>query len=317
MNVTCAVQFCKENQNGVYKPTGKKQYFYNFPKEFAVLGNIYDIETNITYSNPVVIVSVLDETYLYTDSFGRPCNKNGNTPIKDVKRIKKILNGHTNYEVIAEQMSNQENKKENTSMKNNMFGMNFEFGKVPAGKFKMSFMGLAFATGNGRYAVYDVGENEFTDVTEMTMSADGMIMQMPVAIKDVAVGDIIKHKDAYVIVKGGTESGSITAVDPFKSEEITIIPTKSVFGFNFVTKVINIFGDMFTNNNVNPSEDNPFGNIMPFIMMSALSEDMTDINGNNDNSMMKMMIMSQMFGGQNTFDFTKNPMIMLMFAKNM
>ncbi len=326
MLVTCAVQFCKENSNGDYKATGKKQYFYNFPNEFAVLGNVYDIETNIGYSNPVMIVSVLNMKYTATDDFGRP-GFTGRTTIKEVKRIKKILCGHVDYEAVAEAMSEKattaamtENKnvvkKENTNMKN-MFGMNFEFGKVPAGKFKMSFMGLAFATGNGRYAVYDVGENEFTDVTEMTMSADGMIMQMPVAIKDVAVGDIIKHKDAYVIVKGGTESGSITAVDPFKSEEITIIPTKSVFGFNFVTKVINIFGDMFTNNNVNPSEDNPFGNIMPFIMMSTLSEDMTDINGNNDNSMMKMMIMSQMFSGQNTFDFTKNPMMMLMFAKNM
>lgn len=194
----------------------------------------------------------------------------------------------------------------------NMFGMNFEFGKVPAGKFKMSFMGLAFATGNGRYAVYNIGDNEFTDVTEMTMDADGMIMQMPVAAKDVAVGDIIKHKDAYVIVKGGTENGCITAVDPFKSEEINIIPTKSMFGFNFVTKVINVFGNMFGENTVTPSEDNPFGNIAPFIMMSAMSD------GNNDNDgMMKMLLMSQMMNGQSGMDFSKNPMLMFMLAKNM
>ena len=226
-----------------------------------------------------------------------------------------------NYEVVAEAMAEKptidfsENKndikKENTNMKN-MFGMNFEFGKVPAGKFKMSFMGLAFATGNGRYAVYNIGDNEFTDVTEMTMDADGMIMQMPVAAKDVAVGDIIKHKDAYVIVKGGTENGCITAVDPFKSEEINIIPTKSMFGFNFVTKVINVFGNMFGENTVTPSEDNPFGNIAPFIMMSAMSD------GNNDNDgMMKMLLMSQMMGGQSGMDFSKNPMLMFMLAKNM
>lgn len=321
MLVTCAVQFCKENFNGDYKATGKKQYFYNFPNEFAVLGNVYDIETNIGYSNPVMIVSVLNMKYTTTDDFGRP-GFTGRTMIKEVKRIKKILCGHVNYEAVAEAMSEKattaamtENKnvvkKENTNMKN-MFGMNFEFGKVPAGKFKMSFMGLAFATGNGRYAVYNIGDNEFTDVTEMTMDVDGMIMQMPVAAKDVAVGDIIKHKDAYVIVKGGTENGCITAVDPFKSEEINIIPTKSMFGFNFVTKVINVFGNMFGENTVTPSEDNPFGNIAPFIMMSAMSD------GNNDNDgMMKMLLMSQMMNGQSGMDFSKNPMLMFMLAKNM
>lgn len=321
MLVTCAVQFCKENSNGDYKATGKKQYFYNFPNEFAVLGNVYDIETNIGYSNPVIIVSVLGMKYTTTDDFGRP-SFTGRTEIKEVKRIKKILHGHVNYEVVAEAMAEKtttaamtENKnvvkKENTNMKN-MFGMNFEFGKVPAGKFKMSFMGLAFATGNGRYAVYNIDDNEFTDVTEMTMDADGMIMQMPVAAKDVAVGDIIKHKDTYVIVKGGTENGCITAVDPFKSEEINIIPTKSMFGFNFVTKVINVFGNMFGENTVTPSEDNPFGNITPFIMMSAMSND------NNDNDgMMKMLLMAQMMNGQSGMDFSKNPMLMFMLAKNM
>ena len=40
MLVTCAVQFCKENSNGGYEILGKQQYFYNFPKEFAVLGRI-------------------------------------------------------------------------------------------------------------------------------------------------------------------------------------------------------------------------------------------------------------------------------------
>ena len=312
MLVTCAVQFCKEISNGGYEILGNKQYFYNFPKEFAVLGNVYDIETNIGYTAPVTIVSVLDAKYLNIDVYGRPCNL-GDIPIKEVKRVRKILYGNVNYEAVAEDMAKNKNniKKENTSMRN-MFGINFDFGKVPAGKFKMSFMGLAFATGNGRYAVYNIEENEFTDVTEMTMDIDSMIMQMPVAAKDVAVGDIIKHKDSYVIVKGGTENGCITAVDPFKSEEINIIPTKSMFGFNFVTKVINVFGNMFGENTITPSEDNPFGNITPFIMMSAMFDD-----NNDDNKMMKMLLMSQVINGQSGIDFSKNPMMMFMLAKNM
>ena len=312
MLVTCAVQFCKENSNGGYEISGRQQYFYNFPKEFAVLGNVYDIETNCRYNNPVMIVAVLDTKYLNVDDYGRPCNL-GNIPIKEVKRVRKILYGNVNYETVAEDMVKNKNdvKKENASMRN-MFGIDFDFGKVPAGKFKMSFMGLAFATGNGRYAVYNIEENEFTDVTEMTMDIDGMIMQMPVAAKDVAVGDIIKHKDSYVIVKGGTENGCITAVDPYRSEEVNIIPTKSIFGYNFVIKVINIFGNMFDKSTIAPSEDSPFGNIAPFIMMSAMSDD-----NNDDNKMMKMLLMSQMMNGQSGIDFSKNPIMMFMLAKNM
>lgn len=321
MLVTCAVRFCKKASNGDYLTIGDKQYFYNFPKEFAVLFNVYDIETNVGYSHPVMIVAVLQRKYTNIDDSGFP-NFTGCTTIKEVKRIKQILRGHVDYEIVAEGIAEKTTvaaieetkndiKKENNNMKN-MFGMNFEFGKVPAGKFKMSFMGLAFATGNGRYAVYNISDNEFTDVTEMTMDADGMIMQIPVAAKDVAVGDIIKHKDAYVIVKGGTENGCITAVDPYRSEEINIIPTKSVFGFNFVTKVINVFGNMFGENTITPSEDNPFGNITPFIMMSAMSDNNSDNDG-----MMKMLLMSQMMNGQAGIDFSKNPILMFLLAKNM
>ena len=44
-------------------------------------------------------------------------------------------------------------------------------------------------------------------------------------------------------------------------------------------------------------------------MMSAMSDD-------ND-GMIKMLLMSQMMNGQSGIDFSKNPMMMFMLAKNM
>ena len=65
------------------------------------------------------------------------------------------------------------------------------------------------------------------------------------------------------------------------------MPVTSIFGFNYVTKVVSLM-------NVNagaPSAENPFGNLMPFMMMSSVMGD------NSDNDFSKMMMM----GGSNPF----------------
>jgi hypothetical protein len=319
--ITCQVYFTEKRSDGSYRPKTKKPYFYNFPIDLAIMGCVVDIKAasssakEMGYSNPVMIAAVLDKEYGYIDTYTeRPCDEPG----REIKHITDytIMNPEATAKVIAadlEKMSLQNKIKnnygkesENDTMNKNMFGMNFEFGKVPSGKFKMSFYGLAFATGEGRYAIYDASENEFTDVTEMTLDFGDMIYQMPCAAKDVAIGDIIKHKGTYVIVAEATEQGDIVAIDPFKSEKITLVPTKNMFGFNFVTKVINIAGNMF--GDTKPDADNPFGNMMPFMMMSAMND------GGDDNGFMKAMLMMNMMGnGSGAMDFSKNPMAMMMF----
>lgn len=58
-----------------------------------------------------------------------------------------------------------------------------------------------------------------------------------------------------------------------------------MFGFNFVTKVVSLMNF----NAAQPSAENPFGNLMPFMMMSSVMGD------DSDNDFSKMM------GGSNPF----------------
>jgi hypothetical protein len=70
------------------------------------------------------------------------------------------------------------------------------------------------------------------------------------------------------------------------------MPTKNMFGFDFYTKLVNVFGDFAGQ----ASKDNPFGNMLPFMMMS------------DGGKMEDMLPMLMMMGGQ--FDMS-NPMMLM------
>ena len=78
------------------------------------------------------------------------------------------------------------------------------------------------------------------------------------------------------------------------------MPVKSPFGFNFVTKVVSLFDFGASDNKATP--DNPFGNVMPFLLMGD--------NGNIDPLMMFMMM-----NNQNGMSFD-NPMMMYALLSN-
>ena len=181
-----------------------------------------------------------------------------------------------------------ENRKEENKM-NKLFG-NLTFGKINTSEIKFSVAGLAFRNAQGGYAVYNAENNEMTDVTGMTMDTD-FVFAMPVAIKDIEVGDIVRHMGKFVVVKTKYEDGSIAAIDPVAAEEKTILPVKNVFGFNYYSKVLNLFAG------VQPTGDNPFGDMnamLPFLIMSE---------GSNNDALMLAMAM------QNT-NLAANPMLM-------
>ena len=184
----------------------------------------------------------------------------------------------------------------NKTMK--MFG-NIEFGKVTSTMIAPSIMGLAFKTPNGRYIVYNSKDNSSTDVSEMILDMD-CLFTIPVAIKDIKVGDVINHMGNYVIVKDFYEDGTIAAIHPMSSTEITVVPVKNVFGFNYVSKIVNIF------EGVTPTEENPFGNMesmLPLMMM---------MNKDGDNKDM-MMMLALTSGGK---AITDNPMLLYAMMGN-
>lgn len=200
--------------------------------------------------------------------------------------FKKTINAQK--EKYEQSIEKDENRKEENKM-NKLFG-NLTFGKINTNEIKFSVAGLAFRNAQGGYAVYNTENNEMTDVTGMTMDTD-FVFAIPVAIKDIQEGDIVRHMGKFVVVKTKYEDGSIAAIDPVAAEEKTILPIKNVFGFNYYSKVLNLFAG------VQPTGDNPFGDMnamLPFLIMSE---------GSNNDALMLAMAM------QNT-DLAANPMLM-------
>lgn len=173
-------------------------------------------------------------------------------------------------------LNKYENKKENSTMK----GFNFDFGPMNSNVVRMSVYGMAVKNKVGTWVSYDAKAGEIMDVDVFNFEGSKFMYKMPVAIKDVAVGDIIVHMSVPMFVTGIANDGkAVYAVDPVAGERKEIMLTKSPFGFNFVTKVVNFLGNAF-----NADANNPFGNL-GLIMM--LSED-----GNGVKDMLPLMLMA-------------------------
>lgn len=183
-------------------------------------------------------------------------------------------------------------RKENTTMK--MPTMNIDFGPVKSTEIQISPYGLAISTPNG-WRAYDVKKNQTIDVTGFTFDAKGMVYKMPVAVKDVREGDMVMHQNVPMFVTGIDDDGSIEVIDITASELKIILPTTNIFNFNFVTKIVSLMNF----NGIAPSADNPFGNIMPLMMMNELFGD--NKNTSDGDGFMKMMMLSSMMNGSNPF----------------
>ena len=186
------------------------------------------------------------------------------------------------------------NEKGNNNMKNTF---NFDFGPMTNNdNVHLSPYGIAIKNAAGTWVSYDTKSDAIIDVDIFNFNASKYLFKMPVALKDIAVGDILIHnrKPVFVLnVKDG-----IHVVDPAEGEKKEILLTKNMFGFDFATKVISLFSAFDTA----PTTDSPFGNMLPFLMMG---ED----GGEDIDPFVMYMVMQQTGGSMN------NPM-MLYFLMN-
>lgn len=179
--------------------------------------------------------------------------------------------------------------KENDNMKTP--AMNFDFGPfTEPGVVALSPYGIAIRNSKGEYLTYNAATGATVDVTGFTFDFQKMIYKMPAAIKDLRAGDMVLHRSKPMYVQSVEEDG-IHCIDILNSEAKVIVPVTNMFGFNFVTKVVSLMNF----NAAQPSAENPFGNLMPFMMMSSVMGD------DSDNDFSKMMMMSMMMGGPNPF----------------
>ena len=202
------------------------------------------------------------------------------------------------------------NKEENKIM-----NFNFDFG--PCGDtVRLSMYGIAVKNVNGNYVSYDKKNDEIIDVDILNFEGGQYCYKMPVAIKDVKVGDTVIHgrKPMFVLK---VSDGDLTVIDVVNGEKKTIMPTKSMFGFDFVTKVISLV-DSFGGTDAN--EDSPFGNMLPLLLLNDKKCDtntmlaLTMMNGGMSNlisnPMMLYFLMSNKGEGEDTID----PFVMMMMA---
>ena len=196
----------------------------------------------------------------------------------------KTIIGTPSNEIVSEVVSNyikenNNNTKEKESM-NSMF--NFDFGPVSSSAVRMSMYGLAVKNKDGKYVSYNAASEEIFDVEILNFDGAKFLYKMPVAIKDIAVGDIVIHNHIPMFVISIPKDGkTLKVVDPVNGEKKEVMFTKSPFGFNFATKVVNFLAGAFDATNV--SENNPFGNMW---MLAALS------NNKDISEFLPLMMMS-------------------------
>lgn len=185
------------------------------------------------------------------------------------------------------------NNKENNNM--NLF-KNVEFGSCENDNVKMSIYGIAVKNAAGTWVSYDSKSGNVVDVDILNFPAK-YLYKMPVAIKDIAVGDTVIHCRKPMFVTK-IEDGKLLVIDPAAAEEKIVLPVKSPFGFDIYTKVVNLFGNLAAG----ASADSPFGNMLPLMLLA---------DGDKTDNMLPLMF--AMGGGK--FDMS-NPMMLYFLMSN-
>lgn len=163
-----------------------------------------------------------------------------------------------------ENKSEPTKEEEDNKMNNKIF--NFDFGPIKSDNVRMSMYGLAVKNRSGNYVAWDKENESIMNVDILNFNGDGLMYKMPVPIKDIKEGDIIIHNRVPMFVVEVYEK-TLGVIDVYSGEKKNIILSKSPFGFDFATKVVSIM-DFCAMNDDAPSEDNPFGNMWPLLMLN-------------------------------------------------
>lgn len=200
--------------------------------------------------------------------------------------------------------------------KNNMnISFGAEFGKLKDNYnlCKMSLKGLALTSQYNSsenpqktYYTYNKETHELEDVTPYIIDFDvtKVLFKMPVAVSTLKEGDLILNGSIPLIVKS-VNGNEISAISVEDNEIITLAAKKNVFGFSYITKIINIMGDF--NLSASANSDNPFGNMLPLMLMF-------DSEGGMDN-LLPLMLMNSANGGLG-MNFSANPMMLYFLMKD-
>lgn len=208
-----------------------------------------------------------------------------------------IKSSPKSFTLTMEEFEAMQEKGENTMNTNFMKNLNIEFGKVTSeDKVAYSINGMAIKSDTG-FKSYNPSTNKIVNVDNFVIQ-DIPLFKMPVAIKDIAVKDIILHNKMPMIVTAvNKKENTISAIDVGNAEIKKIIPVSNIFNFDYYTKIVNPFNGVLDT----PDTDNPFGQLLPLMLLSdkgSMDKDtmfmlmmMNNSNGSNMNTMLPLMMM--------------------------
>lgn len=276
--------------------------FYNiFNKEEQAMAYDNAVSTCDTISTNAATITgdSINTTKTYQLNIdGTTWNNTGTTGIVDrTDELTHKINQRPTFNDVNKMIDNKMKEKENVNMK----GFNFDFGPCTGDQVRLSMYGLAVKNISGEWVSYNPDSHEIINVDVFSMADGGKyVYKMPVAIADVKIGDIVIHSRVPMFVTAVNENGTFDVIDVRAGETKTVIPTRSPFGFNFMTKIVSLFSGLTT-----PDKNNPFGNMWMFAMLS------------DDKSFdVKDMMMINMMTGKNNLIGDINPMMMMLMINN-
>lgn len=172
-----------------------------------------------------------------------------------------------NFKLNVGDVPCSDDRKEKENMDTNKM-FNFDFGPV-ASHIRMSPYGLAIKSADNKFVSYDKESGSVVDVEVFNFDAQKFLYKMPVPVSQVAVGDVVVHMRKPMFVRE-VKGNVVSVVDIYNAEAKDILPVKSPFGFNFITKIVSLI-DMSGAN-----AETPFGNMLPLLMMGE-GQDFKDI----------------------------------------
>lgn len=198
----------------------------------------------------------------------------------------------------SEAITPEENKttskivKEDTTMANNIFNMNMEFGPSKDENIASTLMGVAVKNGDS-WRIYDKKKKEITDIGDLQLG------NLPIFIlptTKLSVGDLIKDAgEYYFVIK--VEAGKTQTLCAKSGEMKTVIPIKNVLGFSCYSKVIAL------SDSLNLGDD---FDVEKLAIMSAMCSQGGN-NGNQMNQLFPLMLFKDKF---NTSDDTMKLVLM-------
>lgn len=285
-----------------FRIVNNKDYDYNLSRVVVEELRLIKESDNIKSLSSLKQIELVgpEECVIHTPKIEfKPISQVFTTKLGDVGRLSsKCGTALESLTTTIQSYTDIEERGSNKMFKNVM--KNVKFGK--ADNVKMSIYGPAFLSydfnAGIEFYAYDTKTETYIDVSNMLLDMDNCCYMMPVSEKDIKLNDFIFYNGAWCRIINFDNAGRPVVENIYTKEVVTILPIKNIFGFNFYTKLISFVDGMF-----NASTDNPFGNLLPLLMMKE---------SDNDKNMLPILLM--MNGGkigEMNLDMS-NPMFMYM-----